>query len=65
MHYSVRFLMAKILKTNAASALSDTGVPLSFLKSNINSQETLDDIRALEPDVVISIAANQILRKNC
>ena len=62
--YSVRFLIAKLFSNDVRSFLRSRGVPIISLVSNINSTASLDMIREKAPDLLISIAGNEIFKKD-
>ena len=62
--YSLKFFKNKFDKTKDVKAvLKKHGIPIINLKDNINSENSLNKIRKFDPDLLISIAANQIFRK--
>jgi len=63
-HYALRFAVARLSPARRLSRiLHRYGVPAIALEGNINSPESLEAIRALEPDLLISVAGNQIFRR--
>jgi methionyl-tRNA formyltransferase len=62
--YSLKFLKNKFDKTKDVKAvLKKYEIPVIKLKDNINSEDSLNKIRNFNPDLLISIAANQIFKK--
>ncbi len=62
--YSIKFILSRMNRSKSVPAIMTRhGVPVWNFCGNINSGESLRQIRKLEPDVIISIAANQIFRK--
>lgn len=62
--YGVRFVLSKLIKKySVASILVENDVPIIYLDSSINSNESLGRISELEPDLLISIAGNEIFKK--
>lgn len=64
LYYSFRFLLAKLNKNSDVSkVLSSHNIPIISLTKSINHKESLDLIREQKPDLLISIAGNQIFRQ--
>ncbi len=62
--YAVRFLIAKIRKNNSVpTVLARHRVPMLTLTSSINNGESLAQIRSYNPDILISIAGNEIFKR--
>ncbi len=63
-HYAVRFFIAKINKDNSVPAvLARRRVPMLTLTRSINSDESLALISGYDPDILISIAGNEIFKR--
>jgi methionyl-tRNA formyltransferase len=63
MHYSIKFLKSKIDKTtNVYRFLKDNSIPIITLDSPINEKQSVDRIKAFEPDLLVSILGNQIFK---
>ena len=64
MHYSIKFLKSKIDKTtNIYRLLKDNSIPIITLDTPINEKQSVDRIKAFEPDLLVSILGNQIFKK--
>jgi methionyl-tRNA formyltransferase len=62
--YAVRFAAARLNPARRLSRILERfHVPSITLEGNINSKSSLDALRALEPDLLISVAGNQIFRR--
>jgi methionyl-tRNA formyltransferase len=59
---SARFLGAKLRRRSIARLASEKGIPL-FPTSSVNAPEYLARVRQLSPDVIVSVAAPEIFRK--
>jgi len=64
LRYGGNFAVAKLRPSRRLSSiLRRFGVPEVRLEHNVNAPESLQAIRALEPDLLISVAGNQIFRR--
>jgi methionyl-tRNA formyltransferase len=64
LHYGAKFAAARLKPSRRLSTvLRRFAVPELRLKQNVNAPESLAPIRALQPDLLISVAANQIFRR--
>jgi methionyl-tRNA formyltransferase len=62
--YALIFLKNKFDKTkNVNSILEKYGIPIIHIKDSVNSVQSLSKIRQFKPDLLISIAANRIFKK--
>jgi len=62
--YSLRFALSKIInKWQVRHVLSNHGVPIIEMQGSINSEESLAKIASYKPDVILSIAGNQIFKR--
>lgn len=63
-HYGFTFLLNKLnANKNVKNVLQRHKVPIIFLNKGVNHLESLDIIRSYHPDLLISIAGNQIFKK--
>ena len=63
--YSIKYLKSKLDKNNQVTkVLMKHQIPLFELSSNINNKSVLDKIRSHKPDLIISIAGNQIFKSD-
>ena len=64
LHYSLKFTAAKFNSAkNIRHVLKKRGIPELYFESSINAEESLDAIRNLNPDLLVSIAGNQIFKQ--
>ena len=62
--YSLKYMLNKLNKQKKLRyVLEKHGVPIIEIEGSINSKESLDIIRSYEPDLLISIAGNQIFKE--
>lgn len=62
--YGVRYLLNKLdTSTKVKATLKRHGIPLIELEKGINHKQSLETIASHKPDLLISIAGNQIFRK--
>ncbi|NOX08331.1 MAG: formyl transferase [Gammaproteobacteria bacterium] len=62
-HYALRFIKAKFDSSKKVhSVLEKYNVPAILIEGSINSEESLDRLRALAPDLLISVLGNQIFK---
>jgi methionyl-tRNA formyltransferase len=63
-YYTIKFLKSKInLKTNVFKVLNENSIPIITLDSPINKKQSVDQIKAFKPDLLVSILGNQIFKK--
>jgi methionyl-tRNA formyltransferase len=63
-HYAMRFLATKINQSpTVATILRGQNVELFRLNCGVNTESSLQQIRQLAPDLLISIAGNEIFRR--
>ncbi|RRB06604.1 methionyl-tRNA formyltransferase [Larkinella rosea] len=64
LRYGLKFILSKLRRQNSVRyVLKKHGVPLIHLEGNINRPESLQKIAAYQPDLLISIAGNQIFKR--
>jgi len=62
--YGLRFLINKLNSDNSVPrVLNKFNIPLIQLKKSINHNESLEIIKSYNPDLLISIAGNQVFKK--
>lgn len=62
-HYARKFLWRKLFRRNAVAKLFESqGVKITVLDNSINHEDSLKKIRAMQPDVLVSILSNEIFR---
>lgn len=64
LRYALRFVASKIIrKWQLKNVLYKHGVPIIKILGSINSEESLTKIATYKPDVIVSIAGNQIFKR--
>ena len=64
LRYALRFLHAKLIsRRGVGQVLRDHGVPLIELDQSINHESSLQRLRDMQGDVLVSIAGNEIFRR--
>jgi methionyl-tRNA formyltransferase len=64
LRYGIRFALSKLSPANSVSAvLARYKVPLIEIEGGINKEENLEKLRAYQPDLLVSIAGNQIFKR--
>ncbi|MBC3786337.1 methionyl-tRNA formyltransferase [Spirosoma utsteinense] len=62
--YGFKFVGSKLdSRNNVRKTLADRNIPLIHIEGGINKDENLEKIRAYEPDLLVSIAGNQIFKR--
>ena len=61
--YSWRYLVAKLFHRDVRDLIKVNQTPIFEFKGNINGDEALAKIKSLKPDLLVSIAGNQIFKK--
>ena len=62
--YAIKYIFNKLFNKSVKQFLSSEGIKLIELNESINSEKSLNKLRALEPDLLISIAGNEIFKKD-
>lgn len=63
--YSYKFILSKLNRTKHVKyVLAKRKIPIIESKANINQPSSLEMIRSFDPDLLVSIAGNQIFKKN-
>lgn len=63
-HYALRFIASKFFRrSTVAKVFERNGVPITTLQKSINETESLEKIRALKADVLVSILGNEIFKE--
>lgn len=63
LHYAYKFAFARIFRRNAVARLFEkNGVGVTLLDKSINDESSIAKIRALQPDLLVSILGNEIFR---
>jgi methionyl-tRNA formyltransferase len=64
LHYSFLFLYRKfILRKSVIKSIKKNNIPIWKLETSINYCENVEKLNKLEPDVIVIIAGNQIIKK--
>lgn len=62
--YGFKYVLSKLnSQNNVKKVLADRSIPLITIEGNINKDENLEKIRAYKPDLLVSIAGNQIFKR--
>lgn len=62
--YGFKYVKSKLdSRNNVRKILADRNIPLVEIEGNINRDENLDKLRAYKPDLLVSIAGNQIFKR--
>ena len=62
--YGFKYVRSKLDSRNdVRKILASRNIPLIEIEGNINRDENLDKLRAYEPDLLVSIAGNQIFKR--
>ncbi len=62
--YGFKFVLSKLdSRNNVRKTLADRNIPLIHIEGNINKDENLEKLRAYKPDLLVSIAGNQIFKQ--
>lgn len=61
--YTLKYFTRLLSGPGVADIMNKHGIPVVRLDKNINSAESLDMIRSFHPELIISIAANQVFKK--
>lgn len=62
-YYSIKLLITKIKNKNISKVLKKNEIPKLILNQSINEEKSLQQIKSFAPDLLISIAGNEIFRK--
>ncbi|MCP3972693.1 MAG: formyl transferase [Rhodobacteraceae bacterium] len=63
LHYARKFIWAKLFRRDAVrKSFEAQGIAITTLDKSINNADSLAKIRALEPDLLVSILGNEIFR---
>tara|TARA_S200000501_G_C20833954_1_gene748541 strand:- start:217 stop:978 length:762 start_codon:yes stop_codon:yes gene_type:complete len=62
-YYSIKLLLSKIKRKNVNSVLNKHNIEIIKLAKSINANESLELIESFNPDILLSIAGNEIFRK--
>jgi methionyl-tRNA formyltransferase len=65
LRYSMKYLLNKLDKgKDLLKVLEKHGVPVIDIEGGINSEQSLEKIRSYRPDLLVSVAGNQIFKEN-
>ena len=62
-YYISKLIISKIRRSDVINVLKKNNINIIKLNSSINSKESLNRIELLNPDILISIAGNEIFKK--
>jgi len=60
--YSIKYVFNKLFKKSVKNFLTSEGINILKLTESINSEKSLIKLRSLNPDLLISIAGNEIFK---
>ncbi|GAB2556915.1 methionyl-tRNA formyltransferase [Spirosoma areae] len=64
LRYGVKYVLSKAdSRNNVRNVLASRNIPLIHIEGTINKDENLEKIRAYQPDLLVSIAGNQIFKR--
>lgn len=63
LHYGVRFIIKKLQRRDVIRVFYKYNIPVIKLEKSINHPSSLDKIANYSPDLIISIAGNEIFKK--
>ena len=64
LHYGIKYILNKFNpSSNVESVFKKNNIPVIHLEKSINDPESLEKIRSFNPDLLISIAGNQIFKR--
>ena len=63
LHYCWKYLLGKFFGQDVRDVLREGGVKIIEIEGSINSDDSLRIIRSLKPDVLVSVAGNQIFKR--
>ncbi|MCH7869439.1 MAG: formyl transferase [Myxococcales bacterium] len=62
--YALNFLLAKVnTRYSVTNVLKRHGIPIIEIQGSLNEERSLDLLRSYEPDLLISIAGNEIFKR--
>ena len=65
LRYGAKFVMAKLFTRNAIERLfAANGIAVIRLEQSINAKSSLDTLRALKPEILLSVAGNEIFKRD-
>ncbi len=62
--YSFQLIKSKIQNSDVKRVLKNHKIPIIYLESSINSSDSLEKISKFNPDLLVSIAANEIFKSS-
>ncbi|MDB2521419.1 formyltransferase family protein [Planktomarina temperata] len=62
-YYATKYIMSKLIKKHLGSILEEKNIPQINLEKSINDPSSLAEISKYEPDILLSIAGNEIFKK--
>lgn len=63
LRYAVKFLKSKLSRSSVKDLMKEKKINIIELKKSINSKDSLDILKQLKPDLLISIAGNEIFKE--
>ena len=62
-YYAIKYILSKLTKKPLGSILGEKNIPQIHLEKTINDPSSLADISKYKPDILISIAGNEIFKR--
>ena len=62
-YYTIKYILSKLTKKPLVSRLEEKNIPQIHLEKTINDSSSLAEISKYKPDILISIAGNEIFKK--
>ena len=62
-YYAIKYILTKLTKKPLGSILEEKNIPQIHLEKTINDSSSLAEISKYKPDILISIAGNEIFKK--
>ena len=64
LRYAFKFLKSKLSRSSVKDLMNQKKINIIELKKSINSKDSLDILKQLKPDLLISIAGNEIFKED-
>ena len=63
-YYALKFILSKIKRSSIQKFMEERKAKLLVLNESINSENSLQRIRELKPDIMVSILGNEIFKSS-
>ena len=64
LRYAVKFIKSKLSRSSVKDIMREKNINIIELNKSINSKDSLNILKQLQPDLLISVAGNEILQKD-